>query len=259
MVELEFWDEQGRVTLARVPARDLATAPTAGDVIYIPDGDQSGVYLHIRVNSRQLAAVLLQPGGGARHHPSPLRYPLNPARAAGRPRRGTPRAGSLPARRPVVVVASSPGRGPPGPIRRPPQTPSTPTFAAPQRAPRSFPAPAPPRPDHPPESTSPRILRCCERTTRPASRPAAGRVGVAAYGRGQLGETLVQNGLDENDFGYRPATTDWTAQPRFPRAIAARRLLAVKSRSTPLPLGSGGRRRSLPVKIAASTADYSLT
>ncbi len=53
MVELEFWDEQGRVTLARVPARDLATAPTAGDVIYIPDGDQSGVYLHIRVNSRQ--------------------------------------------------------------------------------------------------------------------------------------------------------------------------------------------------------------
>ncbi len=53
MVELEFWDEQGRATLARVPARDLTAVPGAGDVVYIPDGDQSGVYLHIRVSSRQ--------------------------------------------------------------------------------------------------------------------------------------------------------------------------------------------------------------
>ena len=54
MVELDFWDERRAITLARVPARDTATIPVPGDVVYIPDGDQSGVYLHVRVNSRQL-------------------------------------------------------------------------------------------------------------------------------------------------------------------------------------------------------------
>jgi hypothetical protein len=53
MVELDYWDEQRNVTLARVPARDPATIPAAGDVVYIPDGDQSGVYLHLQVKSRQ--------------------------------------------------------------------------------------------------------------------------------------------------------------------------------------------------------------
>lgn len=53
MVELEFWDEQGGLTLARVPARDAATIPSSGDAVYIPDGDQSGVYLHILVRSRR--------------------------------------------------------------------------------------------------------------------------------------------------------------------------------------------------------------
>jgi hypothetical protein len=54
MVELDFWDERRSITLSRVPARDAATIPVSGDVVYIPDGDQSGVYLHLRVNSRQL-------------------------------------------------------------------------------------------------------------------------------------------------------------------------------------------------------------
>jgi hypothetical protein len=53
MVELEFWDERRGATIAHVPARDPAAIPASGDVVYIPDGDQSGVYLHIRVNSRQ--------------------------------------------------------------------------------------------------------------------------------------------------------------------------------------------------------------
>jgi hypothetical protein len=53
MVELDYWDEQRGVSLSRVPARDPATIPASGDVVYIPDGDQTGVYLHIRVNSRQ--------------------------------------------------------------------------------------------------------------------------------------------------------------------------------------------------------------
>ena len=53
MVELDYWDERRAITLARVPARDPATIPAPGDVVYIPDGDQTGVYLHIRINSRQ--------------------------------------------------------------------------------------------------------------------------------------------------------------------------------------------------------------
>jgi hypothetical protein len=36
-----------------VPARDPAAVPGSGDVVYIPDADQSGVYVHVRVNSRQ--------------------------------------------------------------------------------------------------------------------------------------------------------------------------------------------------------------
>jgi hypothetical protein len=53
MVELEFWDEQRGVTLARVSGRDPATTPAPGDGVYIPAADQSGVYVHIKVNSRQ--------------------------------------------------------------------------------------------------------------------------------------------------------------------------------------------------------------
>ncbi len=53
MVELDFWDDRRGATIARVPARDPAALPGVGDVIYIPDADQSGVYLNIRVNSRQ--------------------------------------------------------------------------------------------------------------------------------------------------------------------------------------------------------------
>ena len=53
MVELDFWDERKGATIARVPARDPSAVPGSGDVVYIPDADQSGVYLHIRVSSRQ--------------------------------------------------------------------------------------------------------------------------------------------------------------------------------------------------------------
>ena len=53
MVELDFWNERRGATIARVPAHDSAAIPGSGDVVYIPDGDQSGVYLHIRVSSRQ--------------------------------------------------------------------------------------------------------------------------------------------------------------------------------------------------------------
>jgi hypothetical protein len=53
MVELDFWDEQHAVTLARVSGRDPAAIPVAGDVVYIPTADQTGVYVHVKVTSRQ--------------------------------------------------------------------------------------------------------------------------------------------------------------------------------------------------------------
>jgi hypothetical protein len=53
MIELDFWDEKHATTLARFPARDAAAIPSLGDEVYIPDADESGVYLHVRVNSRQ--------------------------------------------------------------------------------------------------------------------------------------------------------------------------------------------------------------
>ncbi len=52
MVELEYWDEQHKATIARVSARDLAMIPGAGDLVYIPDDEESGVYRHLRVSSR---------------------------------------------------------------------------------------------------------------------------------------------------------------------------------------------------------------
>jgi hypothetical protein len=53
MVELDFWDERRGLTIARISGRDPTTTPGAGDVVYIPDAEQSGVYLHVKVTSRQ--------------------------------------------------------------------------------------------------------------------------------------------------------------------------------------------------------------
>jgi len=52
MVELDFWDERRGVTVARVSARDLAMIPGVGDLIYIPDNEESGVYRHLKILSR---------------------------------------------------------------------------------------------------------------------------------------------------------------------------------------------------------------
>jgi hypothetical protein len=52
MVELDFWDERRGVTLARVSAHDPATIPANGDGVYIPDAEQAGVYVHLKVSSR---------------------------------------------------------------------------------------------------------------------------------------------------------------------------------------------------------------
>ena len=53
MIELEYWDEGSRVTIARVPVREPAAIPLAGDTVYIPGAEQAGVYVHLRVTSRR--------------------------------------------------------------------------------------------------------------------------------------------------------------------------------------------------------------
>ncbi len=52
MIELDYWDERRGATIARVSARDPATIPVAGDIVYIPEEEQSGVYVHLKVSSR---------------------------------------------------------------------------------------------------------------------------------------------------------------------------------------------------------------
>ncbi|MGP0065107.1 MAG: hypothetical protein ACLQGP_16105 [Isosphaeraceae bacterium] len=52
MIELDYWDERRGKTIARVSVRDPATIPVAADTVYIPDAEQAGIYLHLKVTSR---------------------------------------------------------------------------------------------------------------------------------------------------------------------------------------------------------------
>jgi hypothetical protein len=52
MIELDYWDERRGATIARVSTHDPAMIPVAGDTIYIPDDEQAGIYVHLRVTSR---------------------------------------------------------------------------------------------------------------------------------------------------------------------------------------------------------------
>ncbi len=52
MIELDYWDERRGATIARVSARDPASIPVVGDTVYIPDAEQAGIYVHLRVASR---------------------------------------------------------------------------------------------------------------------------------------------------------------------------------------------------------------
>jgi hypothetical protein len=53
MIELDFWDERRGITIARASAHDPAAIPASGDGVYIPDAEQSGAYLHLKVTARQ--------------------------------------------------------------------------------------------------------------------------------------------------------------------------------------------------------------
>jgi hypothetical protein len=53
MTQLEFWQEKAGRAIATLPARDIAAIPVVGDLVYIPDASDSGVYAYVQVRSRR--------------------------------------------------------------------------------------------------------------------------------------------------------------------------------------------------------------
>ena len=54
MTQLEFWGKkrQGQV-LANIPVRDQSTVPSVGDLVYVPDEKDSGIYAYVKVVCRR--------------------------------------------------------------------------------------------------------------------------------------------------------------------------------------------------------------
>ena len=52
MTQLEFWHEQADRVFANIAVRDQCTIPSVGDLVYVPDEKDSGVYVHVKVASR---------------------------------------------------------------------------------------------------------------------------------------------------------------------------------------------------------------
>lgn len=53
MTQLEFWNEQADRVIANIPVRDSDTVPSVGDLVYVPDEKDSGVYAYVKVVSRR--------------------------------------------------------------------------------------------------------------------------------------------------------------------------------------------------------------
>jgi hypothetical protein len=53
MTQLEFWQEKAGRAIANVPLHDVAAIPAVGDLVYIPDVKDSGVYAYVEVRSRR--------------------------------------------------------------------------------------------------------------------------------------------------------------------------------------------------------------
>jgi hypothetical protein len=53
MSQLEFWNEKADRVVANIPVRDQATVPSVGDLVYVPDEKDSGVYAFVKVVSRR--------------------------------------------------------------------------------------------------------------------------------------------------------------------------------------------------------------
>jgi hypothetical protein len=53
MAQLEFWHEQADRVVANIAVRDPGTVPSVGDLVYVPDEKDSGVYAYVKVLSRR--------------------------------------------------------------------------------------------------------------------------------------------------------------------------------------------------------------
>jgi hypothetical protein len=53
MTQLEFWQEKANQVLANIPVRDQSAIPCVGDLVYVPDDKDSGVYAYVKVASRR--------------------------------------------------------------------------------------------------------------------------------------------------------------------------------------------------------------
>jgi hypothetical protein len=53
MTQLEFWQESTDRVIANIPARDQCAVPSVGDLVYVPDEKDSGVYLYVRIVGRR--------------------------------------------------------------------------------------------------------------------------------------------------------------------------------------------------------------
>jgi hypothetical protein len=53
MAQLEFWHEKADQVFANIPVRDQSAVPTVGDLVYVPDEKDSGIYAYVKVVCRR--------------------------------------------------------------------------------------------------------------------------------------------------------------------------------------------------------------
>lgn len=53
MAQLEFWHEKNNQVFANLPIREQCPVPSVGDLVYVPDEKDSGVYVYVKVLGRR--------------------------------------------------------------------------------------------------------------------------------------------------------------------------------------------------------------
>ena len=53
MTQLEFWDQKADGVVANIRLREPGILPSVGDLVYVPDEKDSGVYAYVKVLYRR--------------------------------------------------------------------------------------------------------------------------------------------------------------------------------------------------------------
>jgi hypothetical protein len=53
MTQVEFWQEKADRVFANIQVGDQGTIPIVGDLVYVPDEIDSGVYVYVKVICRR--------------------------------------------------------------------------------------------------------------------------------------------------------------------------------------------------------------